>query len=143
MKSLEINTNSWHYKLATLVGYRSWGQGSDICTYTRKVMLGILLILLITAAYTLATFILVDIVLGLIFSAIAGMWLMGQLGSVVLLSCAMVGTFIGMFVGMGYSIERYNEYNRTARPDGFIKEAYKSWKDKYCLKLTFIDENKS
>lgn len=143
MKEFEINTKSLHYRLATVYGgYDSYYRGSDICSYTRHIMMGLLGILCLIILLSFLSFALFDIVVGTIFSIIAGMFIMGPIGQILLIiMTAIIITFL--LAGMVSVIKnKYYEYknkkNSAPEPDGFIKTAYKSWKDKYCIKVKFF-----
>src|ERR1700692_1792902 len=55
MKEMEINKHSWHYKLASKFGGLTY-RHNDFCSYTRRVMLGMLALFGIALAFTLAVY---------------------------------------------------------------------------------------
>lgn len=142
MKTLTVNRNSWHYKLAKLGG-RDVYYETDICSYTRRVMFGVVLAILATAAGIGAIYLLVDIVLGLGFSIWYGVWLMNAPGEIAL----MVVAILSFSAGVIFSIEkvsqawRRHKRNQYDREPGFVGQAYQSWKHKYCTKIEFRDED--
>lgn len=147
MKALTFNKNSWHFLLATKMGhYRpydresGYGDNADICTYSRHVMGGLLLLTLAAAAIAFAGFIVSHILLGIWFSIMLGTWFFSDwaVGAMIVLG---IGAFvIGMKVAIDWQYERRMSSEYRNRPDGFVKHAYKSWKEKYCVQIEFKDE---
>jgi hypothetical protein len=56
MKELVFDANSWHYKFAKWAGYKPYGDRLDICSYTRRVMLGFLFVGLILALISVVAY---------------------------------------------------------------------------------------
>lgn len=146
MKELVFNTDSWHYKFAKWGGYNQNLHGSDICAYTRRVLLSFFFAALIFLGIVVAAFAVVDIVFGLIFSIIAGAWIMGEVGSFTLVVVSIIMVLVGCFCLSEYIKEkrcearerRYNKNRNKVVEDSFLIHAYKSWKEKYCVKIKFV-----
>lgn len=144
MKELVFDANSWHYKFAKWAGYRPHSDRLDICSYTRKVILGFLFVGLILALGYIVTYGLVEMFFGLIFSWIAGVWLMSFVGEIALFTISVVTFLIGVFAATEYvrvKLEERRDRRREERankPDGFIKHAYKSWKEKHCSRIKIV-----
>jgi hypothetical protein len=158
MNSLTFNKDSWHYKIATkVVGYRprnddDWYEGAsdnnDMCTYTRHVMGALLLISVGIALGLYAFYALVEVILGIAFSLMYWSWMFSSLGAVGFVFLSIVSAAYGIKT----LVNRINEsrlmnrreyfkhrLNGIVKPDGFIKNAYKSWKEKYCVRIEFKD----
>ncbi len=157
MKSLTFNKSSWHYLLATKIGnydpprkYEDsdelYGDSGDICTYTRHVLLGALLLTLVGVIIACVGFALWHFIFGIIFSLLCGCYMFSDLGTIVLV----VGSIFALSVGFFKSVKaigewnynrkmdkRKNYVNRPPKPDGFMKHAYKSWKGKFCVQIEF------
>ena len=150
MKALTFNKNSWHFLLATKVaGYNApysyegyiCGDSADICTYTRHVMGGLLLLTFAGLLIAGVGFILSNILLGIWFSIMLGMFFFSEVGTVGLVFIGAGGGLFGLKTLINWYVDRSSSAETIERPDGFVKHAYKSWKEKYCLKINFVDKN--
>jgi hypothetical protein len=151
MRELTYSTKSWHYQLADNVGYRperDWDTGErnfgDLCSYWRHVVGGMLLIAFLMVLFTGVAWVSVNFLFGLVFSAIYGVWLVNTAGEIALFFLTVGAFLLLLFKGipmMWMSFQRYR-YNhpRPKKEDGFVKEAYKSWKEKTCVKVKFVDQ---
>ena len=133
MKTIKFKTDSWHYKFVSqwdpIVVHRTGG--TDICSYVRALMLGLT-------------------VMALLFG------ILGLFAGVLLYA---IGNWIGYFL-FGYALSEgtpfvtiiyacfgafiwYNQWkenrvvNEKEKEPGFIRLAYRSWKDKFCAKVEF------
>ncbi len=91
----------------------------------------------------LVGFILSEIVLGIIFSIIFGMLLFSDAALVFMGLVVFLGAVVGGISGIKYLVEaaerrRCAQRIELPKPDGFVKNAYKGWKEKYCVKIEFI-----
>lgn len=148
MRQLTFNETSWHYRLAKFGGLELgyYNRTTDICTYMRKCMLGIMFGLLAFIAILLVSTLTIHFLVGLAFSLWAGVWLMSSLGEIgMVIYCAVAVVTVVIFIcaslGEWRQHRRMKMMNEEPRPDGFIREAYKSWKGKYCLPITIVDPN--
>lgn len=153
MKSFTLNVESWHYKLASNWGYDPDIRDRDICAYTRRVVLGIVVTGILIAMAGLFTFgvsiLLVHMVLSPWFYFTAGLAFdeLSILGYVITL--AILAT-----VAIVQGVEKYKEYRWNKRNErrklensedyvppepGFLKIAYRAWKDKFCARLDFVN----
>ena len=143
METLKFRKNSWHYKLAQLVKY-SPGHNDDgeICSYSRHVLGGILACLLVALLFAWGAFLVSHMVLGVVFSLTMGVFFFSETGA--------FGLLIFSLLGVAYGFTRLKDWfqmravrrglNRaTTEPaaDGFARHAYKSWKNRFCVKVTF------
>lgn len=147
MKALTFNKNSWHYLLATkMAHYRpydrehGYGDNTDICTYSRHVMGGLLLLTLAAAGIAFAGFIASHILLGVWFSIMLGTWFFSDwaIGAMIVIGVCSVAFGGAALIAWNRDRRMSTEYRN--RPDGFVKHAYKSWKEKYCVQINFKDE---
>lgn len=136
MKTLTFDKRSWHYAIAKFGGFNSWSD-QDLCTYTRKFMKGLFGAFLIGCLIALVGFGLSHLLLGIIFSIIAGAWVTTEIGIVF----GMVLSIMAGFIVVGTSVEKYrdNQESKPQKPDGFVKNAYRGWKDKFCVKINVVD----
>ena len=140
MQTLTFNKRSWHYAIAKFGGFSSW-EDQDLCTYTRKFMRGLFGASIMGILIAIAGFALSHFILGIIFSIIAGAFVMSEIGVI-------FGTILliaVLFVGICVSVEKYKESRefRPRKPDGFVKNAYKGWKEQFCIKINVVDSSKT
>lgn len=129
---ITFNRNSWHFRLATTYGpmYR-WEHTTDICRYTRSVFFGLLLVLVITAGLGLITWGLVDMGLWLYF--LFNGYLLEPIGpAIIIFASILVGLVVGT-VFLGFEVIQTVNISTPS----FVKQAYYSWKDKYCSRVEF------
>lgn len=139
MKTLTFNANSVHHKLAVFGNLNEY-RSTDICTYTRSVLWGLFkflgCVLLSLVLVVFASTALVEVVLSVVFSLYTGTFMFSELG----LATAIVLVVVGIFVGVKFTYDKIGEHSndpRSNKPDGFIKSAYRSFKGKYCVRVTF------
>lgn len=137
MKTLTFNRKSWHAKLAKVAGYDFYH--GDVCSYTRHVLGGSLLAAFLAAAAFVVSFLAIHMLLGIAFSLWYGIFLFTDAGVFGL----MIGSVIGLITAAHYLNEKLKErrWETRNKPDGFVKNAYRGWKDKYCTKIEFRDED--
>lgn len=155
MKTLTFDKNSWHFLIATkIAGYTApfeytyndgttavHGDPGDICTYSKHVMGGMFLLTLSGLAIAGASWVVVHMLLGVWFSLMLGTFFVSEVG----IAGFIVTILAGIIVGVKWRSDRKmsTEYrNRLVKPDGFVKHAYKSWKEKFCLSINFVDTSK-
>ena len=144
MKSLTFSKNSWHYYLAKLAYDKPYDEVlsdvcPDICTYMRYVALGLFILLGMGVVIAAAGFILSHVILGIIFSLFYGVLMFTPE--------AIAALLLGTILGVGFLSHKLfkmrqekllsTEYRNRIRHDGFAKNAYKSWKEKFCVKVEF------
>jgi len=154
MKTLSFNTNSWHWFIAHEMGnYVPTRHGSDLCAYTRRVILGSIKLIgfAVIVGFLVAAFgfLFWNVIFGIIFSIITHSWFFTDIGE--------GGVFVtGFFISVGlvyilgriviHSISRgVKAVSESAKdqiakkPDSFAANAYNAWHDKFCAKLEFVD----
>jgi len=154
MKALTFNTNSWHFLLATkMAGYKApyvskysngeiytYGDKADICTYSKYVVSGLLLLTLAGLAVAAIGFIVSHILLGIYFSIMLGMWFFSDIAGGAMIVAGLILLWLGVAKAWSWNYDRKMSTEYRNRPDGFVKHAYKSWKEKYCVQIVFKDE---
>lgn len=132
MKALKLNKDSWHYKLAHMYD-KDIGYGTDICAYTRTLI----------ASFCLLVF--VCCIMGMLagsFLFMIGGWIAYFLGYE-LHGAVIPFTFIygvsAVIIGIVWGKAFYEErqWSQPKKEPGFIRTAYHSWKDKFCMKVEF------
>jgi hypothetical protein len=127
---LTFNSTSLHYKLALLGGLSKYDDDSNICEYTRHGLVIAFLGLILSHMLFAVGFSLVYGILIFSDAAIAGF----------------MTTSLGLcWFGIWKLADSVKEHRRNAqdestKPDGFVKHAYKSWKEKYCVKVEFTNK---
>ena len=138
MKPISINKNSIHYKIATnLGGYISYCDDADLCTYMRKLFLGIIVFTFVSVgAFGLAAPI-VHFIVASVVSLMTGMNVLDEIAyaGATLLFLPITGIILFMLIERSANKPHKQ---KIVKPDGFIKTAYKSIKGKYCVRIEFV-----
>lgn len=140
MKSLTFNRNSWHFKLALFGDRRR--TPDDLCTYIRYVIYGFFEILAITimSAIMIAglSYAFWDAVFAIGFSLYYGIMLIygGTWVTIIIFSILCFIAFIVWMHSLGV-FTSIKESIPTLKEDSFVRQAYKSHKEKYCAKIDF------
>lgn len=132
MKSFTLNTKSWHYWFATTMGdFSRYDITSDICTYTRSIFLGMLLTFLLSVLVFSAVILPVG---NLVYCLL--LWKLNLLaeGTLGLLGCV---AFMALLFTLASLYRKHGAPIIENKPNGFIKQAYASWKNKFCIKVEF------
>ena len=136
MKPIRLNDNSWHNKIASAFG-GDVGSFNDICGYTCKMIWAMIKMLTVgVGCLFLLTVFLTTIITPILI-------LLGYHVYSFAMGISSVGIGVLLFTGIGFAgqwiVDTYEErkYNSVRKPDGFIKHAYKSFKDKTCVRIEF------
>lgn len=149
MTPYEIDTKSWHYRLASWVGYRgnSRAYKQDICTYIKYVALALLLGTFLSSVLLISVIAMISAAVFLLMHGFPPAKDMPPfIGFGIIMFCVyLIVGFSWLFaVGIVHVIEWQKK--RTAAKRGneiavkqpsFIVAAYRSLKDKYCIPLKF------
>lgn len=155
MQSLKFNKDAWHYRVARWGGLK--GYNTDVCSYTRRFLLGSFVLLIMTLFTCLVLTPLV------IFGA--HFFLRNFFASTLIDVSTIVCTiYLGVLTGLAMFITSrkiYDKCKEAARQakykaiadgtyvepppkvkkikppkePGFVKVAYRSWKQKYCVRI--------
>lgn len=136
MKPLIFNKDSWHYRIASKYGNFD-PKNSDICSYGRRIFLGLLMISLIILSILILGIMNIDLFLGIVFSFICGSFVVGMAGQAMICFYIILASFISAHKYVKWKKNRYENYR--CKSDGYLINAYKSWKDKFCLQINFQD----
>jgi ABC-type phosphate transport system permease subunit len=147
LKTINLNKKSWHYWVATTVGSFK-PSSSDFCKYVRHVILGSLLL----AFFSIVVAVVVGFLGGGLINIGILVWdflsrtpytitnAFMQAGSLVLCmisAAGIVGALI-YFAKSAYDERKWaNEIANTNKPDSFVKNAYKTFRNKACFKVNF------
>lgn len=139
MKELNFNKKSWHFILASADGDLKHEHETDLCSYTRHVLIGAFLVLLVASVFAFVAFVVVNMLFAIVFSV--------SYGTVIMTETAFAGWFASAVFTVWLSIQKSIEYlvakrNRTVydadhKPDAFVVNAYKGFKDRFCIKIKF------
>lgn len=131
---ITLKTKSWHYRLASSYGTLSkYDDVTDICYYTRQVIKGFFLAVFMTAILSIVGICVIDMFMGIGFSIAYGVMLMQIPG---LIAISMISV-ISILFAFAFTADKVHEYNRNKQP-GFVGTAYRSWKDKFCVKVKLV-----
>ena len=137
MKTLQLNKNSWHYWLTRKYRLLSDYETHDICSYSSIVLGACLLTLILFVLSCLG-----------IFMIVAGLWVLAGLlfhfsyPEILNGFAIMIGVFLLTMLRIRYHEWKLNRMfdedgYRIHKPDNFLKHAYQSWKQKFCIKVEF------
>lgn len=139
---LTFDSKSLHYKLALLGGLSEYDDDSNICEYTRHVMFGMVIALLIGLLIAFMGTILANMVFAVGFSLVYGMLIYSEAASAGFFVSTIGTIWFGIWKLSESAKEHRNKTrNEPKKPDGFVKHAYKSWKEKYCVKIEFANKS--
>lgn len=135
-----LKKDSWHFWVANFMTKRirpEWNEGNDICSYTRAFFAG-LFWLAMAAVFGVGGVCWVGASLWSIFSYL---FLNNtELGFYAQLFLFVVGTLISFIaiIAAHVKIREYrDEHPAKEKPPGFVKLAYRKFKDKTCFRLNF------
>lgn len=142
MKSIVLDKNSSHYWLARKAGFQlnpyEEYNNHDICTYTKYVLGGLLVVLILLAGFAVVSAAVIHMIMGFAFSIYFGTFLMTEIGVVGLLTSGVLALlFVVVYAKNRYDNYKWNKTYKKSEP-GFISIAYRSWKDKFCTRITFV-----
>jgi len=146
MKTLKFNKKSWHYKLAAVAGYTPqsvWNEeteewvekGGDICSYSVYVGKWFLLAAFCIMFIYSVIYFAIQFLFGVVFSIMYMTMLFSNAG--------LFGFFIFSFFSALAIIVMIIDWTTKAtqktlkKPDSFISNAYRAWKDKFCVRIEF------
>jgi hypothetical protein len=148
-----INRNSWHYRLVRKTRSRYESIPNDICRYMyMRALVGALAFtfLIVTSVSFVASFVIT--ILGIPVLALVNYFHpflstsvtnSQQFNTAIIMGTSAYATTAIMFGGRAiyHLVKKYRKPSYT-KPDGLLKTYYKSWRDKTCIKLTFVDTPK-
>lgn len=137
-----VNENSWHYHLATKYGNMKYWLTEDICTYTQSVILGLIKAALMTLLLAVVVGSVVSFWMYLLVSAIVGHIAtiengFGMFGGVIHAIVFGAIAVVNLVLGFEWCVNKITGKVRAIAHTGFVKAAYRSWKDKYCIRVEF------
>ena len=140
MNTLIFNKNSWHFILAANVaGYRCDTDKENLCSYSKFVIKGMLMLMFAGIIIALMGSMFFHLIFGVMFSIMLGTLFFTGWGIV-------AATILGigcLTITSKYLIDKICDYKYEHHnsPSGFIINSYKGWKEKYCMKIIFVENN--
>ena len=144
MKAFTLSKKSWHWRLASSYGpaceyeYMEGGDG-DLCSYIQAVLKGAVIALFITMAFGLVAFVEASLGDWAVYVINNGMIRMDDTAVAALLMnifCIVFGTIIFISVSeTGKNLRRRVSSINLAPEDSFLVLAYRSFKEKTCVRL--------
>ena len=136
MNTIKLNRNSWHYKLVNLLTSYLDTDHPDICGYRSALLMSFVWILLILICATLTMDVVCDTLIGLSFSLFYGQWMLSVMAQVtIMMAMAIIAGAFSVYMLRWLSTKRTSP---KADP-GFVRQAFRSWKDKYCSRIEIVD----
>ena len=131
---LTVNQKSWHYQLADFAGLAVYRGRTYICSYLRKVALGILLMLVVIA---LACALIVVFVMLPMFQILTwvfhDIWVHAMPGAVVIYLTSAIAGPIAVFYGAKHWL------SKAVKRETVVAAAYRGWKEKTCVLVEIKD----
>lgn len=149
MTPVKIRKDSWHYRFMNAYDSDGMSDISDICAYrTRLLKSAAMAILLSTIALAVVFFItqvLVHTVLAVGFSIAYGTWIVTLPAVLGMLGFGVAAIYCGGFVAAGVAAAygRKVTVQLAAQEPGAVRAAYRSWKDKVCVPVVFVNSQDS
>jgi hypothetical protein len=149
MKPFALSRNSIHFKLAKKLGglrtrdyYGDDILDFDFCHYVWCVIFALVKILIFTALFCVTMFSLIDFTYWIKECLASGIWtdLMKRPGGFIAVLAgagSILTTIFGIVWGVMYNKERRKEAG--PKEPGFLKLAYRSFKNKTCVRITMKD----
>ena len=135
MKTLNFSSTSWHYRIATFGDKHRCYEVEDICSYTRKFMGGFFLLILATVSCGLVSYAISDFFTWLIACITNQTLIIPEIpAQFVICSIATTAGFLAI-VCTALTARDYLSIIKKNKKDSFIGNAYRSFKDKYCMKV--------
>jgi hypothetical protein len=137
---ITLNKNSWHYRLATEYGGYTTYDGQDICTYTKSIIGSLVVIAFCLLLFSFFSMLIIHFGLGIVFSFITGTLFFSEMGWAAFAIFIVFGGGAASLWIIFYLRDRRREQierDGLLDHDGFLKHAYRSWKEKYCVRISF------
>lgn len=138
MKTLTFSDKSWHYHFAKTAGFDCWSD-QTICTYMNRVFWGMFIHVLVGTVAAIFAKAAIDLILGIAFSLFFGSFMMSDAGFALMCLIGIISAYAFMWniqVVIGAVYRWVGNTKNVKKPDGFVVNAYKSWKEKFCLPIT-------
>lgn len=127
MKTIELKRKSWHHWLANFGDKRIY-ETTNICEYTRCVLIGTFLFLLSVVVSSLST----GAVLFTIGNIFGWLFLGYEFHNV---SVIVTSTFTCIVLMFFIIVGRAKLIHQVDKEPSFVRLAYRSWKEKYCARV--------
>ena len=148
MKTLKFKDSGVLWRLATTYGPSAdWALrgGTDICTYTRSVLIGIFMVLVVIAGGSLAGAIVIDTLMFWAFRLMTvgpmEMGILAFLGTCLFMFATVWVVATLIFDTVRGGVRRIR--NMAPAEPGPVRQMYRAWKDKYCARVIFGDDSAS
>lgn len=145
MVALLLDSKSWHFRLATVYGtMRAAYPDEDLCSYVKSVLKGLLLVLfLVILGGGILGFLMGNTISWIVASSVLGIII--EPNPQAAASIDILG--VSLFWYILHTID--NKYPKDLRwtkkyitAPSFIREAYSSFKEKTCVRLSFLNIKK-
>lgn len=130
MKEFKFSRKSWHYRLANFGSDRVW-RDDDICNYIRSVIAGAILFV----GMLIMLFLLGTLAIFSVYNAIEWLFFGGELLPPTILFFGVVGG-LGLIAACAIFLD-WRRTHHVEKEPGFVGLAYRSWKNKFCAKVSF------
>lgn len=136
MEPIVLRRGTWHHRLATVYASHGSYYYRDICEYTRGVIKGTLVALLIAALASVLIYPWVDLVIA-IFTAGWRSFVDGQFWIAILVAEIALVLFVVIGCGFQWLWERHQD-RVSVRPPSAARLMYRSRRDKWCAPVDIV-----
>ena len=143
MRSATFSRKSWHYRLASVYSDGNDYNMRNICSYTRKVLKGLILAAFIVGLFSFISFPFGGVVLYIVACLQTGLWFnpfdytshMDKIIDVWVLFISIyifVGTIMGIVYGVYFC---FRSIRKTTPMPSAVSEMYEAFHDKTCFRV--------
>lgn len=155
MNASKFSTNSWHFQLVQRYCPNPQWHYDDICSYSRRVLIQALKMLALFSIAWLAFFVFWDTVvyyaIGLIFAGAWGGYIPNWpavIGSLTIIAIGIIIAIIGVIMLIIFSCAALkkmwgmvSDHVEPIKTPTFLDEAWRSFHDKTCFKIEFMNKD--
>lgn len=140
MKTIQISRTSWHYRFMKWTG-GGYVNASDICEYSRMLVFRLIMAAIVGSVMS----IMAGFIMFMIGSTIA--WAVASIVSLSFLppepqvaASLIVGIGIGVPLALFVLFKQNQDAIGEALDTPFIRNAFSSWRDKWCARIEITDD---
>lgn len=145
MQTKKFSSSSWHCELAVLAGHHVH-HSTNICEYSRRVVLGALIALVMIVIMGGLSLLAINMTGAMIYGILASLIFWENYMSDLAILGAIIYTILGSwFTVKMISTGKWKLFPKSKdsppKEPGFIKQAYRSYKGKYCYQVETVSDH--
>lgn len=143
MKPLNFSANSWHYRLARFGDEFRQRDLSNICSYTRAVINGAFLCLLIVASGSVVTAVAAEGLTWVLVTILNQVWIEPDTFAVIFVFLMAIVLAVCITALIGYLWRCTSAAGRERLTDTFVANSYRSFKSRFCVPVRIMSDTGS